>query len=847
MVFLRPRLSKQNAANWPPPSLLALRGECHREQREKDDGIPMMWYRQMCGKRWNGDSQSFRVAVDRWRRLARSAEQNSEELEKHQARYLKRKVCEGIPVADKRERVLDMELEEASEAHYAQHRFGEKEGKELRELLRACNLTAKAPYDSADKTFDPFLGEHMCPFRHACCLSPSPFDIRGRQTRTSEAHQIHTNSLKELKRAFDVATRNSAESICNALWRYSKTKLNISSETIDAILLKPCPGLSEKFSFDFQRTTCCLSEHSARLDEQFHTAIRAATHFFDTSSHQCPNEWCCRSDNRYSHERRLEFEKLQIWNREVCSLAIQKRRAEIFGSSRPVLEKHVFLSAIHGAGWERTLRHISYDIKVDKAVALEALATLTRAANDGTLVAPRHLWAAFEHAFGAFCQDREFLIDALKGKWWAALKLASDDLRGEKAIVLQVLAQNGAALKWASTELQADKEVALVAVRTHVSALKYATYAVRNDRTVVLEATRNDYRSFQFATEICRGDADLVLEALYNDYRVFSFATYAVRSDKDVVLAAIQVDFRAFQFATGNLRREQEFVLEAMEYDHRIFELSACRGNKPVAIQAVERDYGMLRYVSSELKADSEVVLTAVRQDSRALLLSNTDKILKSASFNADTDAQNSIIAQDKTFLVDVLVEYDNCGFKITDKAVALTAVGKCGRMLKYVSDELRADKDVVLAAILPDGSWKHARTLEYASTNLKADREVILAAVSHEGLALQHASSDLQDDKDIVLLALKNNKCKAADTQYRLLMYASSRLQNNKEVVLVAVGFEGEALKFASPALQNDREVVIAAVYKSTRALAYASDNMKVDREVFHVMLTKCGDSGWM
>ena len=72
------------------------------------------------------------------------------------------------------------------------------------------------------------------------------------------------------------------------------------------------------------------------------------------------------------------------------------------------------------------------------------------------------------------------------------------------------------------------------------------------------------------------------------------------------------------------------------------------------------------------------------------------------------------------------------------------------GNALQYVSDELKNDKEVVLAAITEDG-----RALEYASDELKNDKEVVLAAVTQYGRALEYASDELKNDKDVVLAAV--------------------------------------------------------------------------------------------
>jgi hypothetical protein len=80
------------------------------------------------------------------------------------------------------------------------------------------------------------------------------------------------------------------------------------------------------------------------------------------------------------------------------------------------------------------------------------------------------------------------------------------------------------------------------------------------------------------------------------------------------------------------------------------------------------------------------------------------------------------------------------------------------GKSLQHVSQELRGDREVVLAAVAQDG-----RALQYASATLRGDWEVVVAAVAQDGSALQHASGELKADKEAVLAAAAARPGKAA------------------------------------------------------------------------------------
>jgi len=77
---------------------------------------------------------------------------------------------------------------------------------------------------------------------------------------------------------------------------------------------------------------------------------------------------------------------------------------------------------------------------------------------------------------------------------------------------------------------------------------------------------------------------------------------------------------------------------------------------------------------------------------------------------------------------------------------VVLAAVQLAGQAkLKFAAQELRGDREVVIAAVQRDG-W----ALEFAAPTLQADCIVVLAAVQQDGWALQFAAPGVQADREV-------------------------------------------------------------------------------------------------
>merc|ERR1712135_116221 len=99
------------------------------------------------------------------------------------------------------------------------------------------------------------------------------------------------------------------------------------------------------------------------------------------------------------------------------------------------------------------------------------------------------------------------------------------------------------------------------------------------------------------------------------------------------------------------------------------------------------------------------------------------------------------------------------------------------GGALFYVSEELKNDIDVVLAALAED-----ACALEHASFNMKNDKGVVLRAVRKRGMSLQYASDALQRDLEVVQAAV--------DEDFRALEFADEETQRSVRVTGIPDSF---------------------------------------------------------
>ena len=138
---------------------------------------------------------------------------------------------------------------------------------------------------------------------------------------------------------------------------------------------------------------------------------------------------------------------------------------------------------------------------------------------------------------------------------------------------------------------------------------------------------------------------------------------------------------------------------------------------------------------------------------------------------------------------------------------------------LKYASQRVRGDKEVVLPAIAA-----HAADLEYVSEELKNDKDVVMAAVTQEGCLLECASPKLQDDDEVVTAAIKQHPIS--------FIYASERIRGDKNIIKTVIANDVDILAKASKTVLNDRRFLLELIEDYPRAFKSAACELKSDED---------------
>lgn len=181
-------------------------------------------------------------------------------------------------------------------------------------------------------------------------------------------------------------------------------------------------------------------------------------------------------------------------------------------------------------------------------------------------------------------------------------------------------------------------------------------------------------------------------------------------------------------------------VVEHLDHANLLSLRAAC---KQIQLQAnAARNWGSAR-MTLEMYIETQALwLKRVRSNSGAFkiapLLVRKCRAVFRAAMQPDQDGRLFLYAADELR---------------ADKDFVLATIGQKWSVLRYVDKSLRDDSDVVLAAVRRDaGSFRDA------STRLRSDRNFILAAVKQNGLVLQHLNKFQRDDTDVVRAAVLQN-----------------------------------------------------------------------------------------
>ena len=304
------------------------------------------------------------------------------------------------------------------------------------------------------------------------------------------------------------------------------------------------------------------------------------------------------------------------------------------------------------------------------------------------------------------------------------MQYADTRLRANKVFMSALVLQGGELLCWASEELRADRDVVLLAVSTdsrqRESCLRYAAEHLRADKDVVLAAVRRNGFALQYASEELRGNEEIALAAVRQCQNGGRYCNYWLcRIRGCVALSSVRGDVLK-KVIVERLRQEEHENWESMRKSRNDDANTVTTNNsgpleelgtpnfadKGVALSAVRNSMWAFRFVPAPLSEDLEVVLAAVKHTG------GSEEIYK--------DDLDVVYCSDRVGMYHPL---KFAGSFKHERQVVLEAVSWCGTALQHAGDELKSDREIVLAAVEQGGE----AAFKYAAVSAQIDWRVLL------------------------------------------------------------------------------------------------------------------------
>ena len=270
--------------------------------------------------------------------------------------------------------------------------------------------------------------------------------------------------------------------------------------------------------------------------------------------------------------------------------------------------------------------------------------------------------------------------------------------------------------------------------------------------------------------------------------------------------------------------------------------------NKEIAIEKVKENGCALEKVSDELKDDKDVVLEAVKNNGYALEFASDrlkdDKDIAIASTIYDDygltfvndDLKNELEQKLDSCKLSVLLDLY---FKVLDSKEDVLNIIKHLKTTSIIANLLNAEQSELKLGELEDefcGKYwlsgnVNSYILKYASDRLKDDKDIVIEAVKNNGFALEFASDRLKNDKEIVLEAVKQNRYS--------LRYAGKKFWFNPSIIKEKIKQEKEEIEEWKKREEEKRNKLSTEERK--KLSAEASDKLKKEIKIMLLISLIC------
>ena len=279
-----------------------------------------------------------------------------------------------------------------------------------------------------------------------------------------------------------------------------------------------------------------------------------------------------------------------------------------------------------------------------------------------------------------------------------------------------------------------DKDIALYALEKAVFGDKVfglLSPKLRSDKEFLKYLYLNkryifDSGKYNKERELIASDREVVIQAM-KDSKMHPFLEERWSCDKEIVLLAVSMEPRFLAKASATLRDDVEVVRTALTKNGYMLSEASDRlkDDRDIVALAVSNSGNAIQFASDRLKNDFDIVCMAGEQ------------------YASSVHSAGELICDNEDYVKILHTKYQP--------------------FAQYMSDRLKDNKDFALELIALDPIDEYLKVnsrddiLRYLSDRLRNDKEIVAACVFEKASEFDSASEELKHDRDFILEILTN------------------------------------------------------------------------------------------
>jgi len=360
-------------------------------------------------------------------------------------------------------------------------------------------------------------------------------------------------------------------------------------------------------------------------------------------------------------------------------------------------------------------------------------------------------------------------------------------LSDDKKVVLKQLEIRPTSVQDISERLKNDIDVANLIIKKNPSLFHHLSENIKNNKTIAIKAVKHHAENYNILSERLKTDFDIIKNTDFlkititlnfnfkekmdrNKYlkilKIFKLKKYTifkpdiligvkddVKNDKKIVLNTIELSIDSFESVPPHLKKDDDVIESFIK--HKLFNETHLTKyfstyNKNVAMLIVKYHPLYFKNLIKDYKEDKDVILSALKsntkQSSSGYYIRDIIPYIPEKLLN-DPDINNILESKKNTYYFSEKMA-DNKNFVLKNVHRWNT--------FKFVSNRLKKDKDVVMAALTNPKRTKYGSDEILLETNphLREDKDVFLKALENR-ITIKH-NNEMNDNKE------KINECKS-------------------------------------------------------------------------------------